>query len=505
MVKSHAFARLPRLCACLTLFLACLALTACGPHHDSCEACGPSRGYNPDVAPLVDADGTLYYIAHTTLYALQEQSGQVLWHYTNPALTLQAPLASHGVVYLNLTILNQANHSLNGKWVYALRGDTGRILWRTKVSPALSVYSPIFQLIGDTIYVQGAVSDRWAAVFALDASDGAIRWSEQPRDDSRVSVELALATPAIALLTSYSPNAGYIVARRASDGAVLWHYTFPVCTVGTPLSLDDVLYLNAYCPKDANQTYAFQLETGRLRWSFPWRGRGTIIATHETVYLDNPPNGTWGPIHFFALSASTGQVRWQREFQARTFAENESTQIWTASDSMVYATIYGVWYALRAEDGGPVWQCRSPSESGWDVTQLLPMQSWLLSHNTIYLPFSANFTALRADTGAVLWSIKRLTDTSVLYPGTLSDGLVYLHGILMHRQNNALAQSEKEVAVLQAATGRLLWHTVQVQLAQLTAGGRVFLAQAAGQPYHYTYNVLALQSSSGKHLWTFHA
>lgn len=506
MVKIRTFTRL---CACLTLFLACLALTACRPYYSGCEACGPPPGYTPDVTPLVDGDGTLYYIAHTTLYALQEQSGQVLWHYTNPALKLRAPLVSHGIVYLDLTILDQANHSQNGRWVYALRGDTGRMLWRTQVSPASTVYLPTFQLVGDTIYVQGAVSETQGAVFALSASDGTIRWGERPRGERSQSVELALATPAIAFLTSLLSNTSAIVARRASDGAVLWRYTFPSCFVGAPLLQDDVLYLNAFCPKDTSQTYAFQMETGRLRWSFPLRGEmNTITTTHDTVYLNSYSTDSRGPVHFFALSASTGQVRWQREIQARTNNESTAARIWAASDTMVYVPISGVWYALRAEDGRPAWQLPRSGDTyapGSGIFQFEPMQPLLLSHNTLYLPLGMTFTAVRADTGTVLWSIERLTSTSFLYPGTLSDGLVYLYGTLRIQQNGMFSRFEKEIDVIQATTGRQLWHTVQMQLALLTVNGRMFLAQAAGQPYHYTYSILALQSSSGKQLWTFHA
>lgn len=500
MFKKIVFPRLARLCACLgsLLFIASFGLTACITLSHGCEACGPPPGYYPDVTPLVDADGTLYYIAHHTLYAFQDRSGKLRWQYTNPALDHDTPVVSNGVIYMDMNIAGSSNA---GVWIYALSGNTGQVLWHTQISSSFPQILPSEpQVIGDIVYAQSSGETYGATLFALRASDGRVLWSESPRSNKGESVALLLATPGIAYLDSYASDAGYVLARRTSDGTLLWQYTFPFCHIGAGPPMNDAIYISGFCAK-AEEADAFQADTGQLLWHFSMPdGLITVTPTHTVVYVDNGANPSPGTDRFFALDANTGQLLWKRQIPQDSVGAD--TRIWAANDAAVYTTINGVWYALGARDGKQLWEISSNNRFGLDASELFSMQSHLLSHNMVYLWIESQYDAFQASTGKLLWHFG-LPAGEYMSSIMRSQDVIYLSGRIQNQQAAQANLQKQDIYAIQADTGKVLWHTIQTQPPQVLTQAGVYFSVATGQPYHYTYSVLALQSSSGKQMWVY--
>ena len=485
------------------LFFVSFGLIACLSIGNRCEACGPPPGYDPDVTPMVDANGILYYIAHTTLYAFQDRSGTLLWHYTNPALDHDTPVVSDGRVYMDMDIVNSSNGDQSGVWVYALSGDTGQLLWRTQISinqPEINPTEP--QVIGGIVYAQSSGVSSGSSLYALRASDGRVLWSEDPSSDGE-SPTLMFATSQIAYINAYSSNANDVAARRASDGALLWHHTFPSCVASSEPAVNGTIYISTDCTGRGGLD-AFQAETGKLFWhvSLP-DGLVTAIPTNTVVYIDDAANPSPGTDHFFAVDASTGQILWRRDIPQERVAAN--TRIWAANDNAVYATMNGVWYALAARDGEQIWKFSSSSYYGIDPVQPFYMQSWLLSPTLVYVPANQQLNAFEASTGKLRWNFGlpagEYWDSNILF----YQGVIYLSAKISEQPGVQNTLQKQDTYAIQADTGKVLWHSTQVQQGLAVTQYGAYFSVAAGQPYHYTYSVLALQSGSGKAMWTYQA
>ncbi len=86
----------------LCIVIGCLAMLAL--RQPRCEACPPPPGSVPEARPLVDTDGILYSVAHQRLFAFEDTSGKLLWHYSKSWLNPTQPVVSEGVLYMSLTL-----------------------------------------------------------------------------------------------------------------------------------------------------------------------------------------------------------------------------------------------------------------------------------------------------------------------------------------------------------------------------------------------------------------
>jgi outer membrane protein assembly factor BamB len=483
----------------LLLFLVSFGLLACISTGNRCEACGPPPGYNPDATPIVDANGILYYIAHKTLYAFQDGTGALLWRYTNPALDFDTPAVSDGRVYLDMDIANSSSSDKNGVWVYALSGDTGRVLWRTLISASLPEINPAEpQIIGGIVYAQSSGTTYGSTLFALRGSDGKVLWSEKSGSDGESPI-FEFATPQIAYLNTSSSNANNVLARRVSDGTLLWYRVYPSCHAYVESIVNKTLYISIVCANSGGVD-AVQAETGQLFWhvSLP-DGLVSTTPTNTVVYIDDAANPSPGTDRFFAVDANSGQLLWRRDIPQQSVGAN--TRIWAANEDAVYTTINGIWYALAARDGQQIWKFPSSSQFTIDPIEPIYMRSWLLSPPLVYIPANQQLNAFQASTGKLKWQFglpagERWNINILFY-----QGVIYLSASILKPQTVQQNLLKQDVYAIQAATGKVLWHSAQVEEGQVVTQYGVYFAVVAGQPYHYIYGILALQADSGKPMW----
>lgn len=209
-------------------------------------------------------DDILYFGAGDgLLYAVQSESGNVLWTYPLKAEGLARPLVKGGVVYVLGG--NNVAHALNAK--------TGKLLWlyNRREASNISVRGGSQPgLFGDLVLI--GFSD--GTLTGLNKSSGALVWETNLNRNKRFrDVD---ATPVIdgdsAYVSSYD---GALYALNASDGRILW--TVEDGGYEEVLMQGNTLFYSS----STGKTMAVDKHSGKVLWS---RLNPNGIATAPVLY-----------------------------------------------------------------------------------------------------------------------------------------------------------------------------------------------------------------------------
>lgn len=342
---------------------------------------------------------------------------------------------------LHVYVSSMGGNAAAGK-LYALSPDSGATLWcdQFTITPtstcSTGVYCPppIVAFVGspliagDTLYV--CVSGFSGYTFALNTSDGSLRWKRQtncmitamPFDDP--------ATPALANGTLYSgsdaldpsngavrwrlPNGatpsvvvsgalygytqGAVYAWDAQNGKQLWSYPLPDTIGSAPRVVNGVVYVGdlggdspPVATPDQSDTLALDARTGNLLWRAPTGiASGSPLVVGGVVYV-----GGFGPA-MFAVDASDGRIIWRDN----TATARPSTPI--MFDGVVYFVADGV-YAVDAATGHVRWR------QALNADQSTAFTGVALAHGALYLgrtdgSGASALYALNPSDGAILWT-----------------------------------------------------------------------------------------------------
>src|SRR5579884_2055582 len=265
-------------------------LTACGsatPHApvpvSSNHVITPSllRGSSTGDWPVFgyDPGHTGYVNALVSPHILQ---GKLLWsQHVGPIFS--SPVAGLGMLYIAST---------NG-YLYALKQDSGTIVWRTRLNNKLTDATPALE--GQVLFV----STHSTALEALNANTGATYWTFDTTEKIQappliVGSRVLLATPTT------------LWALDATSGRLVWKFhrgTFGWPTTGAPAVSGNVVYIGL---GSGTQLWALNLSNGHMLWSFDTADRITSAALvqADAVYI-----ATWRG-HIFALNRANGTQRW---------------------------------------------------------------------------------------------------------------------------------------------------------------------------------------------------
>lgn len=185
---------------------------------------GPGSAAERAPVDLPLADGVL---------ALHEDTGEIAWFFKLVEEDMQRDFDVGAAPNL-FTIDGRDVVGVGGKSgdYVVLDRDTGEMIWQTHLSEGSAIGGVMTTAaVGDgVIYV--ASNDggfEGGTVFALDAGDGSVMWSQ--RFDPPIIGGMALANGVLYRGTFGYPNSGTVVALRASDGTILWSDD-----VGSPLA-----------------------------------------------------------------------------------------------------------------------------------------------------------------------------------------------------------------------------------------------------------------------------
>jgi outer membrane protein assembly factor BamB len=218
----------------------------------------------------------------------------------------------------------------------------------------------------------------------------------------------------------------------------------------------------------------------RPRWRFVFRARpsfsgafaSTPVAHDKSVYVQDLRSNV------YALDRSTGERRWRHRYDAA----NDGPNGLAVADGRVYGATDSEAFALSADDGRELWRrhLTSVTEQFVDVAPV-PWEGLVFLSTVGYNPGGRGaIYALDAETGAVAWKFDTIEKPwahpreagggGLWYPVSIDeDGRLYAGnsnptpwGGTPQRPNGAAfpgpIRYTDSLIVLDARTGRLLWH-----------------------------------------------
>lgn len=258
-------------------------------------------------------DASSHQVEHVdpSVYAVRARDGAILWH---SQVVAGQVVVNQGIVYGRSSDMTQ---------LLALRASDGAALWRTSLGGGL-VSTPA--LVGDTLYATTLTGD----VAALRMADGSIRWEERLADS--IAGAVAVSDGAVYAALIFLPKnqdvpidntTNALVALRASNGVQLWRVPNDERHLGTPAVANGVLYVS-----DGDGFSARRASNGALLWhargadvapalsasgpqqfvfaTTPVVANGRLFAVVSVSYF---PRG--GASVIVALDTRTGAARWR--------------------------------------------------------------------------------------------------------------------------------------------------------------------------------------------------
>jgi outer membrane protein assembly factor BamB len=217
-------------------------------------------------APLV-VDGTVYVVSERAAYALESETGSVLWEVEtgNHRGFIGSPAFSDGILCFGA-----------GGNYFALEAATGKELWKLK-GETWFYGSAIFNGL---IYV----GNDDGKLHAYDLQSGAERWHSETKGTG-------WSAPAVADGVVYAGNVDqHLYAFDAASGQELWSFETVDWATSDPIVSDGVLYFgvgNHDNREGPRPLYALDAKTGEELWQFEADARLMTAAavSDGTVYI----------------------------------------------------------------------------------------------------------------------------------------------------------------------------------------------------------------------------
>ena len=367
------------------------------------------RPVGPRVAPSV------YIVDHDAMYAITAANGALRWQSRTFGSLTPDPIIANGVIYTT---------AIPNSLVTAQRASDGAVLWQKLV---IQAEGKRLALVGDTLYmttdmIGGEVQFPGFVhgVYALRASDGAVRWHHDTTDP-------VISPPLVVNGIVYAGVGTSLVALRASDGTQLWQ---------RPLTARNHPYLPLWLAFSSGTLYTYGRDQN------PDRPYALTASGDATV---------------FALNVTDGVVRWSHTLDGTEPDQEQSAPV--IAGDIVYVRSNGLGsqalargvpsfgfglHALRASDGAPLWT--NPAA----ITQPVAAGGVVYAGDA-----SGNLLALHGTDGTLIW--KHLVagparDFWQMSPLAIANGTLYVASGLA-----GAAASNVTMKALQASDGQQRW------------------------------------------------
>ncbi|MBO4168154.1 PQQ-binding-like beta-propeller repeat protein [Cereibacter azotoformans] len=260
---------------------------------------GNSRRNRISAAPVV-AEGRVFTMDAMSDVQATSTGGAQLWRVDiTPPSDRATDLSGGGLAYGAGRLFATTGF---GELV-ALDPATGAVLWRQKLG-APATGAPMVE--GETVYVTGRDSSAWA----IDASNGRVRW-QLPGAPSSTGM-IGGSAPAMAGGTVLFPfNSGQMIAVLREGGSQLWSsqvagerlgraYTGFRDITGDPVVSGGTIYVGS----SAGRTLAMSAASGETLWSADEGALAPVAVAGGSVFLVSDE------ARLVRLDAATGSVIW---------------------------------------------------------------------------------------------------------------------------------------------------------------------------------------------------
>jgi outer membrane protein assembly factor BamB len=499
---------------------------------------------------LTAFNGKVFVTNSTTLFALDEQTGTIVWNTTVPGIG-RWPTAykiddTHMVIgksclnpetgqiiwtsdnfAANAAYFAVSTYSPEEKmfytktdsfvqaWNFLNPSNPPSLAWETYVSGAASVGSGV--QYGDGIVFPGSFEPHQ---MALDAKTGDVLWDIQTK-----SGMIFAGAYYQGKFIRGGPFDNTLYCFNATTGEIVWAFNPGTadgywCT-GLAAAYGMVYGLN----KDGN-LYAVNVETGKLVWAYNGPGPlffpgnaivadGKVYATTGQAAAFNPDTGEYSKSEFACLDAYTGQIIWTMPMEA--YPPRESTAIAYGTLYLIpgfvkeqqmdeYVTFDQVW-AIKTQPW-PMWR-HDPAHTGtgqsgpanltlrWKFAASgAVVSSPSVAEARVYFGSQDTYVyCVDAGTGAFIWKFK--ATARIASSPAVADGKVYI------------GPDDGTIYCLDAYNGSLLWSTyaggyveanfeaaVNLRSSPTVTGGKVYVGSL-------DKNVYCLDANTGDVKWTY--
>lgn len=322
-------------------------------------------------APAI-VGNVIYYACRDRLYALEAETGRVLWRYpVDQPLNAQfrtTPAVSGGIVYVGATDGN----------LYALSAETGRYLWAFRTQGAILSHPTV---VNDVVYF-GSADGR---VYAVNAKTGDPIWRGGFRTNDAVNGAVTVEDDMVYFISADQT----LYAAAAPTGLLLWRLRLPGTLYAlTPVVSERNLYVAA-----SNVLYVLQARNGRQLWmrTLPDDIITEPVVANGIIYVLTRD----GRVYAFD---STGKLLWNSKEPVFTHPLLAPPTL--AGNVLIIGTARGGIYALDASNGTILWKYLLQSSSSTperptftDITA-----TPVVSNRTLYVVSDdGSLTAFRSD------------------------------------------------------------------------------------------------------------
>jgi outer membrane protein assembly factor BamB len=329
--------------------------------------------------------------------------GKRLWSYQTPGNGRVLGVVN-GVVYGETFAASSSENAA----VFALNASDGSVRWNHQTSGFSGGGLLAEGVIYEEVYHQGcSCSTPPSYQLALNASDGSVKW-QTPQTNDHFSFQMAASGLLYGLEAGGEGPVANLQVRSASTGSVAWQFpTSPDTAMVDIIGMaNGVVYLTSNdgdfsnFPSTPTIIYALNATTGATFWRTPLPGTVPVIATlrDQVVYLGDTDGSA-----LTALNASDGKQLWKTSLGTPGSATNQVITASVVSNGIVYVSLPGGFAALKASDGSVQW--KAPA-SGY--ASVLAVQGGLVygsTNNTNTYPNGQNaIYALKASDGSSVWT-----------------------------------------------------------------------------------------------------
>jgi outer membrane protein assembly factor BamB len=240
-------------------------------------------------APAI-ADGVAYILGEYNLFAVDAQSGTLLWQFDHRVdmFGSTTPLVNDGTIYFTIPI-NSDFSSRTSAEVYAVDIKTHEERWRRSLAEE-DVTNPV--LLGDTLFFAGrglALPDKpqGSHIYAVDAASGVVKW--------RIStVEKVESVFAGKTSVYFGDSDTYVYGLDAATGLEKWKSKLDKFQSSVLAVTDEAVYAlssDTTSLDNRNRLYALDSATGKQKWVYEKSDSRLekLAVINKDIYLTTQP------------------------------------------------------------------------------------------------------------------------------------------------------------------------------------------------------------------------
>jgi outer membrane protein assembly factor BamB len=412
------------------------------------------------------------------LYALDVETGDLVWQYKGPNDTLLwpgMPAVADGKVYVTTGEVAMYGGQVGISEFACLNAYTGQPIWRLPIE-ALAPRESIAIAYGTLYMIPGNVTT------AVDSVSG----NEYSRSNELWAIRSSSLQVSNWPMWRSDPTHSSTAPSGPSNLSLTWKFTTGGSIISSPSVVDGVVYFGS---QDKN-VYAVGAWSGSLIWKYPTGGtiESSPAIANGKVYIGADDG------YVYCLDAYTGKFMWKtfidsnQEFSYGSVVLKSSPVV--SGNTVYIGSLDGNLYALNANNGNIIWKTPTNGPIG---------SSPAIANGAVFFtsqePETGVLYKVNANTGDVLWTQKLPYEYQFTGGNQMLASPSVAAGIVFTVANIRTYYGINE------ATGAYVWNftdptaTEFVVLSPIYDNGQIYIIDK--------FDITSLNATTGEKIWSF--